>query len=437
MSIVLVGSTSGSVTLQEPAVAGSTIVTFPSVSMNMSNGAGGVATNTAFGTSVLDANTTGASNTGVGYQALLANADGTQNVAVGRAALTANTSGVLNTAVGRSALLSNTSGANNTALGSSALQANTTASNNTAVGYQAGYTNVTGASNVFLGYVAGYSATGSNNVFIGNGTGYSTTGSSNTFIGRSSAGTGSGEDVTTGSKNTILGGYNGNQGGLDIRTASNHIVLSDGDGNPRGIFNAAGGFLVGTTTTIGSGSAQVSVEGSGGVVGAFKSVGGSGNECVFNWNNATSGNNLFTSFYTETTATGRGSIDYNRAAGLTRYNTTSDATLKNIIGDSDGAKSVEILNSTRIREYSWKEDQANKPQIGVIAQELYETFSGAVSVGGDKVSVDEEGNETTQYVPWAVDKTAFTFHLVKGWQAHERIIQELKAEFDAYKASHP
>ena len=41
--------------------------------------------------------------------------------------------------------------------------------------------------------------------------------------------------------------------------------------------------------------------------------------------------------------------------------------------------------------------------------------------------VDEDGNETTQYVPWAVDKTAFTFHLIAGWKAHEKIIQEQQA----------
>jgi hypothetical protein len=149
------------------------------------------------------------------------------------------------------------------------------------------------------------------------------------------------------------------------------------------------------------------------------------------WNKATSGDNYFVGFFTEGTITQRGSIDYNRGAALTRYNTTSDATLKNIIGNSDGQKSLEILNSTRIREYAWKDDPAQKPQIGVIAQELYETFKGAVSVGGDLEQTDEEGNVTTKYSPWGVDKTAFTFHLVAGWQAHEKKIAEQQAKIDA------
>ena len=54
--------------------------------------------------------------------------------------------------------------------------------------------------------------------------------------------------------------------------------------------------------------------------------------CVGAWNGATSGDNLFIDFYTEATATQRGSIDYNRAGGLTRYNTTSDYRAKDIIG---------------------------------------------------------------------------------------------------------
>jgi hypothetical protein len=148
------------------------------------------------------------------------------------------------------------------------------------------------------------------------------------------------------------------------------------------------------------------------------------------WNQATSGDNKFVEFYTESggSTTLRGTIDYNRAAGLVRYNTTSDANLKNIIGDSNKQKSIDILNSTKIREYSWKSDETNKSQIGVIAQELYETYKGAVSKGSDSQLLG-----TDEYKNWQVDKTAFTFHLIAGFQEHERIIKELKAEIDILK----
>lgn len=235
-------------------------------------GGGSVATNTAYGTSALNANTTGFQNTGIGANALVLNTSGNYSVAVGFDALAANTTGANNTAVGRralysnttasnnlafgfNALFSNTTGANNTAIGADALTSSGTASNNTAVGYQAGYSGTTADRNTFVGYKAAYAittgtrnvvvgelagqvlTTGSYNTFVGQDAGYlTTTGSYNTFVGAQ----GSGEAVTTGSYNTIIGKYSGNQGGLDIRTASKSIVLSDGAGNPRGYFKDTG-----------------------------------------------------------------------------------------------------------------------------------------------------------------------------------------------------
>jgi len=153
----------------------------------------------------------------------------------------------------------------------------------------------------------------------------------------------------------------------------------------------------------------------------FKNAGNGQFTCAI-WNAFNTGDNPLITFVTEVSFTVRGGIDYNRAGGVVRYNTTSDANLKNIIGYSDKQKSIDILNSTKIKEFSWKEDETNKSQIGVIAQELYETFKGAVSVGSDESLLGTE-----DYKPWAVDKTAFTFHLIAGWQKHEQIIQELEA----------
>jgi hypothetical protein len=164
---------------------------------------------------------------------------------------------------------------------------------------------------------------------------------------------------------------------------------------------------------------KLNVYGEGTVPGAcFKNAGGGQFTCAM-WNASDTGDNPFLSFVTNVSYANRGTIDYNRAGSVIRYNTSSDANLKNIIGYSDKQKSVDILNSTKIREFSWKEDETNKSQIGVIAQELYETFKGAVSVGSDESLLGTEN-----YKNWAVDKTAFTFHLIAGWQKHEQIIQE-------------
>ena len=163
------------------------------------------------------------------------------------------------------------------------------------------------------------------------------------------------------------------------------------------------------------------------------------------WSDLTTGNPIFHTFGTEATFTSRGTIDYNRAGGLVRYNTASDATMKNLIGNAPQSKSIEILDSTVLREYSWKDDATNKAQIGVIAQELYSTFPGAVSVGGDyevevKAVLDDEGNiitpatMETKYRPWAVDKTAFTFHLIAGYQAQKAQIAALEARLTALEA---
>jgi hypothetical protein len=214
--------------------------------VKVGEGGGSIATNTAVGASVLNANTTGANsvavgasalaanttgtnNTAVGYQALKVSTTGDYNVAVGADALKSNTTGGYNIAVGREAMATNTTGASNSALGYNALVLNTTGTNNVAVGYQSLYSNTTGAASTAVGYQAGYSqTTGGSCTFMGDVAGYATTGAANTFLGR-----GAGYFVTSGANNTILGRYNGNQDGLDIRTESNNIVLSDGDGNVR------------------------------------------------------------------------------------------------------------------------------------------------------------------------------------------------------------
>ncbi|BCV07198.1 MAG: hypothetical protein Ct9H90mV3_030 [uncultured marine virus] len=54
--------------------------------------------NVAFGTTALDAITTGDSNTAIGYNALTANLEGNRNTAVGSNALKSNTSGITNVA---------------------------------------------------------------------------------------------------------------------------------------------------------------------------------------------------------------------------------------------------------------------------------------------------------------------------------------------------
>ena len=244
-------------------------------------------------------------------------------------------------------------------------------------------------------------------------------------------------DISTGS---FLMGVNGSflgrqssDGSTILNTGQANIIFSNGtygSTTERMRIDSSGNLLVGETTQRG----RISVTtGSDESIFAINSA-GAASATMCSWNSANSGNNYFHAFFTDTGANNVGNIDYNRAAGLVRYNVTSDATLKNIIGDSNGQRSLEILNTTRIREFAWKSDVEQKTQIGVIAQELHETYKGAVSVGGDVEKTDENGNVTTEYRPWGVDKTAFTFHLIAGWQAHEKLIQEQQATINALTA---
>ena len=227
-------------------------------------------------------------------------------------------------------------------------------------------------------------------------------------------------------------GYNTTADKGYIQSVHWGTVFTDLAINPNG-----GNLLVGTTTEGGGAGYNTRFAVYSSTVDPHISVADTGATITgpyIAWHKAASGNNIFMSFTTESSITLRGLIDYNRGSSVVRYNTTSDETLKNIIGDSSGSESVNILKNTRIRDFNWKNDTTNKVNVGVIAQELYEVFKGAVSVGGDIVKKDSDGNDVTIYQHWGVDKTAFTFHLVAGWQAHEKLIQDLKIENDSLKS---
>jgi hypothetical protein len=305
----------------------------------------------------------------------------------------ANTTGISNNAVGDNAMRFSTTGSYNVALGHAALYNNTTASNNTAVGYQAGYSNTTGAGNTLVGMTAGYSLT---------------TGTLNTIVGPFLTATGgAGDAITTGSKNTILGGYNGNQSGLDIRTASNRIVLSDGDGNPRGVFTSSGTFLVG------KGAAGDTVVGS--QIGADGYITATRSEST----------NANTTYHVY--STGAGAYRFYVGMGGTVYATSttisslSDIRFKENVRDLD-AGLTEIM-ALRPRLYDWKEGKGPdiKNARGFIAQEFETVFPDLIDTWKE---TPPEGED-----PYKSVRADLIPVLVKA-------IQELKAEFDAYKATH-
>ena len=104
----------------------------------------------------------------------------------------------------------------------------------------------------------------------------------------------------------------------------------------------------------------------------------------------------------------------------TAFNTSSDYRLKNSVSPmTTGLATVSALKPVI---YKWKSD--NTDGEGFIAHELQAVIPHAVS--GEKDAVNEDGS----IKPQGVDYSKIVVHLVAA-------IQELKAEFDAYKESHP
>ena len=418
--------------------------------LTVGKGAGAVATNTAVGASALGGGSQSGNHLAAfGKDALGANSSGVRSVAAGSGALSANTTGSYNVGVGTydaggaATLASNTTGSNLVAIGIGALASNSTASNTTAVGYQAGYSQTTlGTQNVYIGQQAGYQATGGYNTGVGysalysaaasaaqyntaignnsfgsissggfnTGVGYNTgsvatTGTYNTFVGAYC-----GSAITTGGKNTIIGNYGGNQGGLDIRTASNYIVLSDGDGNPRMYANSAAWAIpTGGTLTLNPAGGGA---GLGGAV-VIRQASGSARIDQYNDSSSTLGVQYF--YYN---AVEKGSITVSSTA--TAYNTSSDYRLKNSVAPMTGALAkLELLKPCT---YKWNADGSDGE--GFIAHELAEVCPQAVH--GEKDAVDENGKPQYQ----GIDVSFLVATLTAA-------IQELKAEFDAYKAAHP
>ena len=159
----------------------------------------------------------------------------------------------------------------------------------------------------------------------------------------------------------------------------------------RGMFDASGNYIVGATS-VGAGiggsfrGTFVSSSGSDGVV--VKCSGASAANLPLGlYNDAASGNNFFTSFYTDASPTQRGSITFNRAGGLTVYNTTSDYRAKDIYGPVENSGT--LIDSVPV--YMGKMKGATQERPMFIAHETPD-----YAHTGEKDAVDKDGNPVYQ-----------------------------------------
>jgi hypothetical protein len=112
-----------------------------------------------------------------------------------------------------------------------------------------------------------------------------------------------------------------------------------------------------------------------------------GNAIVTAWNSTTTGDGVFHEFGTETSYTARGTISYNRAGGLTMYNTTSDYRAKDISGPV--VDSGALIDSVPV--YMGKMKGATQERPMFIAHETPEYAHTGV-----KDAVDADGNPVYQ-----------------------------------------
>jgi hypothetical protein len=145
--------------------------------------------------------------------------------------------------------------------------------------------------------------------------------------------------------------------------------------------------LVGTTGSLVSSASRIrATTGSGPTLDVQQTGGATIGVGAF-WNTATSGDNIFNTFYTEAGGTTRGSITYNRAGGLVAYNTTSDYRAKDISGPviNSGA----LIDSVPVYMGTMKGATQERPMF--IAHEV-----PAYAHTGEKDAVDADGNPVYQ-----------------------------------------
>jgi hypothetical protein len=106
------------------------------------------------------------------------------------------------------------------------------------------------------------------------------------------------------------------------------------------------------------------------------------------------------------------------------YGAISDVKLKeNIV---DATPKLDDLMKVKVRHYNFIDDESKTKQIGVVAQEIEQVFSGIVENIPDR---DEEGN-TLNSVTKSVKYSVFVPMLIKAIQEQTQIINDLKARIE-------
>ena len=206
----------------------------------------------------------------------------------------------------------------------------------------------------------------------------------------------------------------GGTGGITLNTATSQPIYFTINNSEVARFDTSGNLLVGTPSAPNS---QINKSNNGGIVFQITNTGNSTPNGQTIYFSAAAPNNT-TQYFLRCldNVADRLYIYANGNVVNTNnsYGAISDIVLKDNIVDAT-PKSNDLMK-VKIKNFSLKSDPNKTKQIGVVAQELEEVFPGMV---------EEDGNGIKN-----VKYSVFVPILVKAFQ-------ELKAEFDAYKATHP
>lgn len=227
----------------------------------------------------------------------------------------------------------------------------------------------------------------------------------------------------SGANNLVLGGGSAAANcatTIKFITAANTTTVI---GTERGLVTSGGNFLINQAATAANADGTLAVTAiASAPSSSFKQTGGTASFVSLFWNDATSGNNNFCAFFTETAGSVRGSITYNRTSNVVAYNTTSDERLKENIADAPSA--LAFISNIQIRSFDWKETGSHVT-YGAIAQELVTAAPQAVTPG-------DAGEEIEQ--TWGVDFSQLVPPTVRAVQELIEKVEALEARLEVLEA---
>jgi hypothetical protein len=188
--------------------------------------------------------------------------------------------------------------------------------------------------------------------------------------------------------------HSGIQGVQDGTNTTGLAFLTSATGNAgteKARFTSSGNLLVGLTATSAYMDGTLDVQASGenpAICAKLNPSSSTKTQFVYSaWAPFTTGDNVFMQFETETSATIRGSISYNRGTGLVVYGTTSDYRSKDILGPV--VNSGALIDAVPVYMGKMKGATLERPMF--IAHE-----TPAYAHTGEKDAVDAEGNPVYQ-----------------------------------------